>query len=268
MAVSKLADQRLDIPAGNRWNPRDGEVVGFTIHQQAGYNAHGAATDPSREVSAQYWIDNEGPIRPQVNEEYRAFTTGAPGYPEGALSDHRNITAEVSNTPEGVRNRTWDISENAKESLAALIGDVFRRYKLGRVRRGTHGGVAVHRDFVATECPGEPMMRALPDIIERAEWYRVNGGKPGDRLAATTDTNLAPEPKRKRKNMIGLTIADGENRYKLGKNKRLYATFDGRCFVSLTKDDADAVSVNMGEAFANVSYGGWEAYRDAAEVLK
>ncbi|MGW9021254.1 peptidoglycan recognition protein family protein [Leucobacter chromiiresistens] len=198
MTVSSLANQKLDIPAGNRWSRREDKVRGFTIHHQAGYNAHAAATAAGREVSAQYWIDNEGPIRPQVNEEFRAFTTGHAGYPEGARSDHRNITAEVSNTKRGAERGTWEISEAAKESLAALIGDVFRRYKLGRVRRGTYGGVAVHRDFVATECPGDPMVRALPDIIERAEWYRVHGGKPGDRTKGANPKPAAkPQPKPK-----------------------------------------------------------------------
>lgn len=265
MTVSPLANMKYDIPALDRWQPRLGRVSGVLIHHNAGVDAYGQATAAGREVSANYWITNSGVIIPNVDEENRAFTSGMAGYPAGAEADHRFITVEVSNSPEGARNGTWAISDSAMEALARLIADVHRRYKLGPVRRGTGSGVAVHRDFVPTECPGPYMMRNLTRLIERAEQLRQNPAAVD--ATAATETTIVP-PKRKRKNMIGLTIADGENRYKLGKNKRLYATFDGRCFVSLTKDDADAVSVNMGEAFANVSYGGWEAYRDAAEVLK
>lgn len=262
MGVSPLADLRLDIHNDGRFNVRESRLSGFTIHHNAGVDAYGEATRPGREVSAQYWIDNAGNIRPQIDEDYRAWTSGET--PEGRAADHRNVTVEVSNSPEGVREGTWAISAAAERALSNLIGDVFRRHNLGPVKRGKYGGVAIHRDFVQTECPGGYIVANLKRIIENAEKARRNP----EALESGAEQEVNVPPKRKRKNMIGLTIADGENRYKLGKNKRLYATFDGRCFVSLTKDDADAVSVNMGEAFANVSYGGWEAYRDAAEVLK
>ena len=76
-----------------------------------------------------------------------------------------------------------------------------------------------------------------------------------------------PEEKRRKIDMIGIMIADGENRYKKGKNKKYYATWDGRALVSLTEEDANAISVHMGEPFAVVSYAAWEAYKRASEVM-
>lgn len=172
MGFSPLANMSRRIPDGGRYNERQSPISGFTIHHNAGVNAYGEATNPGREVSAQYWITNEGDILPNVDETLRAFTTGAPGYPAGTESDHRNITVEVSNSPEGVTTGTWAISSAAQTALQNLIGDVFRRHGLGEVHRASYGGVAVHQDFVPTSCPGPYIMNNLSAIIAGAEAYR------------------------------------------------------------------------------------------------
>lgn len=176
MGFSPLADMSRRISPGGRQSARNSRIRGFTIHHQAGVNAHGQASAPGREVSANYWITNEGVIIPNVDENMRAWTTGAAGYPGGAASDHRNITVEVSNSPEGVRTGSWAISAAARRALVNLIGDVFKRHGLGTVRRGTNGGVAVHQDFVPTACPGPYIMRNLGSIINDAE--KARGGTP------------------------------------------------------------------------------------------
>lgn len=176
MGFSPLANMSRRIPQLNRYNYRNSSISGFTIHHNAGVDSYSEATNPNREVSANYWITNDGVILPQVDENYRAWTTGAASYPAGAQSDHRNITVEVSNSPEGVRNGTWAISTAAYNALVALIADVFKRHNLGSVRRGTHGGVAVHQDFVPTACPGPYIMSHLGSIIAQAESVRNGGG--------------------------------------------------------------------------------------------
>ena len=66
--------------------------------------------------------------------------------------------------------------------------------------------------------------------------------------------------------MLGLMANDGLGRY--GKvNESYYATYDGRAFVYVSRKDGDPVSVNMGEAFANVTYHAFEGYAAAAEVI-
>lgn len=178
MTFSPLANMSMDIPAGNRYANRNSPITGVTYHHNAGVNAFGEATNPNREVSANYWISNEGDIIPNVDEEYRAFTTGAGGYPAGAQSDHRNITFEISNSPEGVRNGTWAISAAAYRAVVMLTGEIFRRRGLGPVVRGTSRGVAVHQDFVPTACPGPYIMSHLGSIIAEAEKYRNTGNTP------------------------------------------------------------------------------------------
>lgn len=254
MGFSPLAALSRRIPDIGRSSPRQSQITGFTIHHNGGVDAYGQATAPGREVSANYWITNAGAILPNVDESRRAWTSGAPGYPAGAAADHRNITVEVSNSPEGVRTGTWAISDAAARALIALIADVHQRYRLGPVRRGADRGVGVHQDWVPTACPGPYIMRNLGGWIAEAEKIRAGVPKP-------------PAPKkRKRKNMLGLTIIDGEGRYGV-KGGQYYATYDGRAHVSLGKADADKVSVMLGESFANVTYAAWEGYIKAAEVV-
>lgn len=175
MGFSPLANMSRRIQPGGRQTTRNSRIRGFTIHHHAGVDAQGEASRPGREVSANYWITNDGTIIPNIDENYRAWTTGAAGYPAGAASDHRNITVEVSNSPEGVRSGSWAISSAARRSLVNLIGDVFKRHGLGAVRRGTSSGVAVHRDFVPTSCPGPYIMNNLNAIIRDAEAARSGG---------------------------------------------------------------------------------------------
>lgn len=171
MGFSPLADMRRRIPDVGRSSPRNAQVVGVLIHHNAGVDAYGQATAPGREVSANYWITNAGALLPNVDENRRAWTSGAVGYPGGTAADHRFVTVEVSNDG----GPGWSISAAAEAALARLIGDVHRRYGLGPVRRGTARGVAVHRDFVPTECPGPYVMAHLGRIIAAAEQYRTGG---------------------------------------------------------------------------------------------
>lgn len=189
MGFSPLADASRRIADRGRYNIRNSRIRGFTIHHNAGVDSYAEAWNPNREASANYWILNDGTILGNVDENHRAWTSGAAGYPEGAASDHRNITVEVSNSPEGVRNGTWAVSDAAMESLSALIGDVFKRHNLGPVRRATYDGVAVHQDFVPTLCPGPYIMGHLGSIISAAEAARTG----------VTPQPKPEEPTRKRK---------------------------------------------------------------------
>ena len=181
MGFSPLANMSRRIPDGGRSAPRAAAVTGMGLHHNAGVDAFGQATAPGREVSANYWITNDGTILPNIDETRRAFTSGAVGYPAGAAADHRNITVEISNSPEGVRSGSWAISEAAMSALVALIADVWKRYGLGRVARGADRGLGVHRDWVPTVCPGPYIMGNLGAIIERANTINDGAAAPEDK---------------------------------------------------------------------------------------
>lgn len=192
MGFSPLADMSRRIADGGRSNVRKSKIRGFTIHHNAGVNSWNEAWNPSRQVSAHYWIANDGSIIPNIDENRRAWTTGSSSYPAGTQSDHRNITVEVSNSPEGVRKGTWAISDAAMKSLINLIGDVFKRHNLGPVKRGKYDGVAVHQDFVPTACPGPYIMRNLNWIIAEAEKVRRSG-----KTSSKPSSKSSPKPSAK-----------------------------------------------------------------------
>lgn len=179
MTFTKLATGKR-IPNGGRQSPRNSKITGFTKHHQAGVNAMGEATNPARVVSAQLWIANNGTVYAQVSENMRAWTTGAPGYPAGAQSDHRNITTEISNTTQGRARKTWEISDKALASDINTTGEIAARRGLGVIKRGLRSGVALHRDFVPTNCPGPYYVKHLNSIIKHAELVRQSyvAGKP------------------------------------------------------------------------------------------
>ena len=170
---SPLAAMSRRIPDGGRSSARTSRITGMGIHHNAGVDAYGEATNPRRQVSANYWITNDGTIIPNVDESRRAWTSGKTGYPAGAAADHRNITVEVSNSKQGVKDGTWAISDAARSALVRLIADVYTRHNLGTVKRSASAGIGVHKDWVNTSCPGPYVMGQLPSIIAEAEAIRA-----------------------------------------------------------------------------------------------
>ena len=176
MGFSSLANMSRRInpcPNGRcRYSKRNGPVTGMVIHYNYGVNSHGEATNPGREVSANYWITNDGQILPNIDENYRAWTSGAKGYPNGAVADHHSITVEISNSP-GFKTSSpmGAISPQAQTALEKLMADVFRRYRLGtpkRTKSATGVGVRFHNDFVSTSCPGPWIASRINTIMANA----------------------------------------------------------------------------------------------------
>lgn len=192
MGFSPLANMKRRIPDIGRSDPRNQPVSGLGLHHNAGVNAFGTATSPGRVVSANYWITNEGDLLPNVDESRRAWTSGMAGYPAGAAADHRNITVEISNSPEGVASGNWAISNAAMNTLIRLIADVYKRYKLGPVRRGANKGVGVHQDWVPTACPGGYIMTRMGSIITQAESLRSGAANEIEEITIEEDDDMKP----------------------------------------------------------------------------
>lgn len=197
MAFSPLATMTRRIPDGGRSSIRQAALIGHVIHHNAGVDAYTEATNPAREVSANYWIINAGILLPNVDETRRAWTSGMPGYPAGAQADHRSLTWEISNTPAGVKNRTWEISTAAMDMWIAAAGETSARLGMGPIVRSAVKMVGVHKDYVNTSCPGPYVMAQLAHMIAEAEKERrrlLAGSKPGKAPSVPILTPPAPRP--------------------------------------------------------------------------
>lgn len=262
MGFSPLARMDLRLDDAGRRDSRKSGVSGVGIHHNAGVDAW-KSQPGSRTVSANYWIANNGDLIPQVDESLRAWTSGADGYPEGARADHRNITVEVSNSPEGVRNGTWAVSDAALKTLTALIADVYKRYELGEVKRGASSGVGVHSDWVPTACPGPYVMEHLPGIITAAEELNNEKPKPVPEPEVTIGEIMAfksvgigyrPNPKSDPITSCALDFEDGQSTREISVTKaggdNIYKALTEGGFIILERKDYDQLRADFATAVA------------------
>jgi len=142
---------------------RTEKVTKITIHHMAGIlSADQCASifaQPRRCASANYLIGKDGEIQCNVDEEFRAWTSGS------NWNDQRAITIEVSNCS-GKPN--WEISETVMKSLVELCADICRRYCIVPYFTGDkNGSLTFHYMFQATECPGPYIKKNVQNIITR-----------------------------------------------------------------------------------------------------
>lgn len=166
--------------SGRRTEP----ITKITIHHMAGCltvsecmrsHRHGG-----RDVSANYYIGNDGTIGQAVHESDRAWTSSSP------WNDQRAVTIEVANSRAA---EPWPISKAAYGSLIALCADICRRNGIGKVEYtgAKDGSLTEHRMFKATACPGETIHGLLKS---RAIENDVNGMLSG--ASSGSGDNLPP----------------------------------------------------------------------------
>ena len=143
----------------------------ITIHHAAGVasvESLGALfASTSRQASSNYGIGNDGRIAMFVPENKRAMTSS------NTANDNRAVTIEVSNSSAVY---PWLVSDAAYKSLIKLVADICKRNgitrllwrdsKVERVNRQNGANMTVHRDFVATQCPGDYLMSKMTAIAD------------------------------------------------------------------------------------------------------
>lgn len=149
--------------------PRNHKIDTITIHHMAGnltVEGCGNVFAPtSRQASSNYGIGSDGRIGMYVEECNRSWCSS------NGTNDHRAITIEVANDAEGVKNKTWTVSDKAMKSLIELCADICKRNgieklvwsdkKDDRVNHKNGCNMTVHRDFAATACPEAYMMSKM-----------------------------------------------------------------------------------------------------------
>lgn len=141
-------------------NPRNREVGGITIHQNAGVasvqNLLDYAYSTTRKMSFNYCV-NDYDIGLCVEEKNRAWTSS------NAANDHRCVTIEVCNSSTGGQ---WPISDASMETLIKLCADICKRNGIPKLYFDgtTNGTLTRHNMFADTNCPG-PYIESYTDYI-------------------------------------------------------------------------------------------------------
>lgn len=168
MIISKLAEKNY-IPSPNA-NKRIAKIDTITIHHAAGVGTAQEIANifKNSKGSCNYCIGYDGTIACSVAEEYRSWASN------NANNDHRAITFEVSNDGQDYYN--WSVSEKALEALIVLIADCCKRNDIKALKWSTKKderknhlngcNMTVHRDFVATACPGQFLFSKMNYIAE------------------------------------------------------------------------------------------------------
>ena len=141
---------------------RTDKITKIIIHHMAGIlTADQCASifaKPSRCASANYLIGKNGEIKCNVDEEYRAWTSGSREY------DMKAITIEVSNST-GAPN--WEVSDVCIKSLVELCADICRRYCIVPEFTGDlKGSILFHSMLQATACPGPYIKSNIERIVD------------------------------------------------------------------------------------------------------
>ena len=142
---------------------RTERITKITIHHTAciasAQSIANAFAVPRRCASANYIIGKDAEILCDVDEEFRAWTSGS------SWNDQRAITIEVSNCS-GKPN--WEISDKCMNALVELCADICRRYAIVPYFDGTkNASITFHCMFQATECPGPYIKKNIQTIVDR-----------------------------------------------------------------------------------------------------
>lgn len=134
----------------SKYNPRNGNIEGITIHHNAGVATVPAllnyAYNTTRSMSFNYCI-NDSDVGLCVEEKNRAWTSS------NRNNDHRCVTIEVCNSSNG---GDWPISDKSMATLIKLCADICKRNGIPKLYFDgtTKGTLTRHEMFAATNCPG------------------------------------------------------------------------------------------------------------------
>lgn len=170
MTVSKMARAVVETKKKKK---RTGQVVRITPHHMAGNcgdnpeSVAKAHASGAKDVSANYYIGNNGSVCVGAEEEYRAYTS------RNAANDNSAITIEISND---CSKAPWTISEAALNAFYDLAADICRRYNIIPHYDGTKNGtITTHNMFANTVCPGPYLEGLLKDGTIEREIHRRLG---------------------------------------------------------------------------------------------
>lgn len=176
MTHSSLTNQiRLSPQNSSR---QGAKIDTFLIHHTASVSGRGDGivsmmVNRTRVVSSNYVLGSDGYLWMVVDEDLRAWTSGATNDGgRGAAWDRRSITIEICNSS-GAPN--WDISEASITKAAQLLRDLRRRYGIRNVL-GHRDLYTQHGASYPTFCPGPNTVARI--LAREQELIRAEQPKP------------------------------------------------------------------------------------------
>lgn len=157
----------------NRTSPRNQPITKITPHHMAGVCSieqfGDIVANPSRQMSANYGIGNDGRIILTCPEGDRSWCSSSP------WNDHRAVTIEVSNSAYGDASG-WPISDAAYKSLIALCVDICKRNNIPKLvfTGDTSGSLTFHYMYAATACPGPWLKAHAQDLCNKVNAQLCN----------------------------------------------------------------------------------------------
>ena len=176
MAFTNSSLAKIVAISPNRTSPRNQPITKITPHHMAGVLTAQAfcniVTNPSREMSANYGIGNDGTIALTCPEGDRSWCSSSP------WNDHRAVTIEVSNSSYGGE---WPISDAAYNALIDLCVDICKRNNIPKLvfTGDTSGSLTFHYMYTATACL--PIDRT--ELLTPSGWKLLKDIKIGDIVA-------------------------------------------------------------------------------------
>lgn len=144
--------------------PRRQQIRKITPHHMAGWLTlpeFGAlVARSSRQMSANYAIDQDGNIGLFCAEENRSWCSSSPE------NDHQAVTIEVANDG-GAPD--WHVSDASIAALIDLCVDICQRNGMAQLEYtgDQNGSLTLHRMFAATQCPGPYLLSKIPYIAQQ-----------------------------------------------------------------------------------------------------
>lgn len=157
----------------NRTSPRNQPITKITPHHMAGVCSieqfGDIVANPSRQMSANYGIGNDGRMILTCPEGDRSWCSSSP------WNDHRAVTIEVSNSAYGDASG-WPISDAAYKSLIALCVDICKRNNIPKLvfTGDTSGSLTFHYMYAATACPGPWLKAHAQDLCNKVNAQLCN----------------------------------------------------------------------------------------------
>lgn len=138
---------------------RGSSVNLIVIHQFAGGSVSAVQNwlrNPASQVSYSFGVGRNGETRQWVDTSDTPWATG------NANSRSIAIGHEATNQP------LTDVQMNATARIIRWAAGAHRQIPIRRVSNATEAGIGWHRRYMQTNCPGDPIIGQIAELVRRA----------------------------------------------------------------------------------------------------